>query len=162
MKRDDDDIEFVREDEGSEEKLKKIKEEFNQCRKEKEEYLRGWQRAKADFINARKDEEKARAEFIKFAEISLLEELLSIADSFDEALKIEHIEGVARIEKQLLALFQKHNVAVIEAKEGDAFDPQFHEAIEGEGQIIEDILQKGYIVADNVLRPARVKVKNSL
>lgn len=157
-----DDIEFVREDEGQEEKLKKIKEEFNQCRKEREEYLQGWQRAKADFINARKDEEKARAEFVKFADMILLEELLSIADSLDEALKVEHMEGVARIEKQLLALFQKHNVTVIQAKRGDAFDPQFHEAIEGEGQIIEDILQRGYMMAGNVLRPARVKVKSSL
>ena len=157
-----DDVEFVDEDDGKDEKLKKVKEELNRCRKEREEYLAGWQRAKADFINARKDEEKARIEFVKFTETGLLRELLRIADSFDEALKGEHTEGMARIEKQLLSLFQEHNVAAIAVKEGDIFDPQFHEAIEGEGSIIENVIQKGYLIHDRVLRPARVKVRNSL
>jgi len=57
----------VVEEEGLGDKLKKLREELKLCHKEKSEYLAGWQRAKADFINARKDEEKARAEFAKFA-----------------------------------------------------------------------------------------------
>ena len=63
--------EFI-EEEGLKDKLKKMREDLKVCRKEKEEYLAGWQRAKADFINARKEEEKSREAFLKFSQSEVL------------------------------------------------------------------------------------------
>ena len=67
------------------EAIKKLKGELTACRKEREEYLSGWQRAKADFINARKDEEKARAAFVKFANEGFIEEMLPVLQNFERA-----------------------------------------------------------------------------
>lgn len=69
----DDKIEVVETDEDGnekspEEKIKKIREKLKICEKERQEYLDGWQRSKADFINTRKDEEKARVDFSKICE----------------------------------------------------------------------------------------------
>ena len=73
-KKDAEEIEFVEEGSGDEarDKIKKLKEELGECRKKAEEYLAGWQRAKADFINSRKDEEKEREAVVKFANKKLL------------------------------------------------------------------------------------------
>jgi len=57
----------VEEDVSVEEKLKKLREKLKKCQKEKEEYLDGWQRSKADFINTRKKEEEERKNFIKMS-----------------------------------------------------------------------------------------------
>ena len=87
--------EEVIEEEGLKDKLKKMREDLNVCRKEKEEYLAGWQRAKADFINARKEEERNREIFVKFAQASILLEFLQIIDSLEMAMK--HDDGIKQI-----------------------------------------------------------------
>src|SRR3989344_9348112 len=79
--------EEVIEEEGLKDKLKKMREDLKACRKEKDDYLAGWQRAKADFINARKDEEKNRETFVKFAQATVLLEFLKIVDSLEMAMK---------------------------------------------------------------------------
>ncbi|OGF65666.1 nucleotide exchange factor GrpE [Candidatus Giovannonibacteria bacterium RIFCSPHIGHO2_01_FULL_48_47] len=146
------------------EKIKKIREELKVCRKEKEEYLAGWQRAKADFINARKDEEKLRENFLKFAEENLLREFLAIADSLELAIKLRPSEGVEQIYSQLRGLLKKYGVSPIESL-GKKFDPLEHEAIEKvevseaerEDVVLEE-LQRGWRLHEKVLRPAKVKV----
>ncbi|KKT29593.1 nucleotide exchange factor GrpE [Candidatus Giovannonibacteria bacterium RIFCSPLOWO2_12_FULL_44_25] len=153
----------VVEEEGLGDKLKKLREELKLCHKEKSEYLAGWQRAKADFINARKDEEKARAEFAKFAAEKVLGEMLAVADSllarhsFSEG-------GEDPIYNQLLDIFKKEGVEPIEAL-GKGFDPLYHEALEQvevpqkekDGTVLEE-MQKGYTIYNRVLRPAKVKI----
>ena len=163
----EEEIEEIIEEEGEgdfREKIKKIREELKVCRKEKEEYLPGWQRAKADFINARKDEEKLRENFLKFAEENLLREFLAIADSLELAIKLRPSEGVEQIYSQLRGLLKKYGVSPIESL-GKKFDPLEHEAIEKvevseaerEDVVLEE-LQRGWRLHEKVLRPAKVKV----
>ena len=171
-----DEIEIQQEDEDRElgeenadelgQKLKKLKTELQMCQKEKGEYLDGWQRAKADFINARKDEEKERREFEKFANIFLLQDFLAIADSLDMTSLHDAGEGARSIQRQLQELLKRHGVVPIESV-GKSFDPAFHEAFEEipvddeaqNGVVIEE-LQKGYMLNGRVLRPAKAKVGN--
>src|SRR3989344_1173773 len=147
----------VIEEEGLVDKLKKLRENLKACEKEKGEYLAGWQRAKADFINARKDEEKARAEFVKFAAEKVLREMLAVADSLE-------IAGDKHIYAQLREILKRDGVEPIEAR-GAKFDPLYHEALEQvevsekekDGAVLEE-LQKGYTIYNRVLRPSKVKV----
>ncbi|QQG42313.1 MAG: nucleotide exchange factor GrpE [Candidatus Giovannonibacteria bacterium] len=165
MQNEKDDIiesEVVEED-GLGDKLKKLREELKVCQKEKAEYLAGWQRAKADFINARKDEEKARAEFAKFAGERILREMLAVADSLLARRSFSE-GGEDPIYNQLLDILKREGVEQIEAN-GGRFDPMYHEALERvgvsererDGVIIEE-LQKGYMIYNRVLRPSKVKV----
>ncbi|OGF68588.1 nucleotide exchange factor GrpE [Candidatus Giovannonibacteria bacterium RIFCSPLOWO2_02_FULL_45_14] len=155
--------EEVIEEEGLKDKLKKMREDLKACRKEKDEHLAGWQRAKADFINARKEEEKSRETFVKFAQASVLLEFLKITDSLEMAMK--HGDGgIKQIYSQAKDILKQHGVTQIEA-EGKKFDPAMHEAIEKEevddekkdNVVVED-LQRGWLLFEKVLRPAKVKV----
>ncbi|OGF51880.1 nucleotide exchange factor GrpE [Candidatus Giovannonibacteria bacterium RIFCSPLOWO2_02_FULL_43_11b] len=156
--------EEVIEEEGLREKLKKMRDDLKACRKDKEEYLAGWQRAKADFINARKEEERSRETFVKFAQASVLLEFLKIADSLEMAMKHGGSDGIKQIYSQVKDILKQHRVIEIES-EGKKFNPAEHEAIdkveindpEKENIIIEN-LQKGWRLHDKVLRPAKVKV----
>ena len=76
-----DDIDI--EDEGSQaDVIKKMRKKLKDCQKQRGEYLTGWQRSKADFINARKAFEEEKKEYVSFAKENVLEEFLPIADSF--------------------------------------------------------------------------------
>lgn len=171
-----DEIEIIEEGkEDSEKKIEKLKDELERCRKEKEEYLKGWQKEKADFINFRKDEEKFRSEFMKFAEKNFLYEILAVVDNFELAFKNDKneklvfqnnsfTEGIKNIYANLKEILKNHGVAEMTAA-GKKFDPLEHEALEKaatfdekqDWTILEEI-QKGYKIYDQVLRPARVKV----
>src|SRR3989344_8705428 len=162
-----DDIEAGEEgdESGFKNRLKKVKDELKSCRKEKEEYLAGWQRAKADFINARKDEEKRMEEFAKFANKNILMDFLQVADSVDMALRHTQDEGVKQIKGQFAEILKRNGAEEIDSSTGNKFNPQEHEAIEDvgveteseDGVIIEE-LQKGYKLFNRALRAAKVKV----
>ena len=146
------------------EKLKKLRAELKACQKEKAEYLAGWQRAKADFINARKDEEKSREEFLKFAEARVLKDFLAVADSLELALKLKPSEGMGQIYSQLLEILREHGAQPMEVL-GKIFDPSEEEALEkvevGEPEkdgVVLEVLAKGWRLRERVLRPAKVKV----
>lgn len=144
-------------------KLRKLREELKLCQKEKADYLAGWQRAKADFINARNDEEKVRAEFAKYAAERVLREMLAVADSLLASHSLGE-GGEDPIYNQLLDILKREGVTPIEAL-GKKFDPLYHEALEQvevndkekDGVALEE-LQKGYIMHNRVLRPSKVKV----
>lgn len=144
--------------------------DLEQFKKQAEEYLGGWKRAKADLINYKKDEFQRLEEVAKFAGEDLIRELITILDSFDLSIvamektqdgKVE--KGVYLIRLQLEDLLKKRGLERIKAKVGDAFNPALHEAIgtmasEGpEGTIAEEV-ERGYALHGKVLRPARVKV----
>ena len=152
------------EEEGLKEKLKKLREELKACQKEKAEYLAGWQRAKADFINARKDEERARAEFLKYSEEKTLYDILAVADSLELAMRLKPSEGMEQIYSQLREFLKSRGVLPIESA-GKKFDPFEHEALEKEeveeearDNIVREELLNGWLLIDRVLRPAKVKV----
>ncbi len=145
-------------------KLEKVKKELAVCRKEREEYLAGWQRAKADYVNAKRNEEQERERYVKFAQESVLRDFLALADSLDMALKHGADENVMAVHRQLNDLLRRHGVQIIDAL-GAPFNPAEHEALKEtptedptkDGIVIEEF-QKGYRLHDRVIRPAKVGV----
>lgn len=137
-----------------------------------EEYLDQWKRARAEFANFKKRNEKEREELLKFANSVLVAKFLPIVDDFERATKtipdrihtLTWVEGIFLIHRKLQAILGQEGVSEIEAEVGKEFDPAIHEAVVHEeseeykeGQII-DILQKGYKLHDRVVRPTLVKV----
>ena len=76
-------------------------ERLKKCEAERQEYLDGWKRARADFINYQKDEARRFEEFAKFASAALLEDLLLVLDSFDLAIA-EHAKNKGDIKGMLM------------------------------------------------------------
>lgn len=147
-------------------KVRKLREEFKNCREERKEYLEGWQRAKADLINYKKDEAKRFEEMAKFASEDLIGEAAQVLDSFDLALQHgmpkDMENGVVLIRSQLEDIMRRRGLEVIRALH-QKFDPNLHESVgevesDGEEGLVAEELQKGYKLGGRVLRPARVKV----
>ncbi|WP_332775713.1 nucleotide exchange factor GrpE [Polaromonas sp.] len=130
-------------------------------------------RAKAEAENARRraDDEIAKAR--KFAVEAFAESLLPVADSLEAGLllkdaSIEHIrEGTEATLKQLKSALERNKVVAIDPPAGARFDPHQHQAISvvplppestQEANTVVSVLQKGYLIADRVLRPALVTV----
>ncbi|RMG63716.1 MAG: nucleotide exchange factor GrpE [Chloroflexi bacterium] len=137
-----------------------------------DEYLDGWQRARAEFANYKKRQEQQNADLRAFATLDLIRKLLPIQDDFERAAKtlpegIAHmtwIEGVMLIQRKLKLILESEGVKEIEVRKNDPFDPTLHEAISHDeaegvesGHIIEE-LQKGYKIGDRVIRPTLVRV----
>ena len=150
------------------EALKKAKTDLKECRAKAEEYLAGWQRAKADFINGRRDAEKEREATAKFANERMTREVLDVVDGLEMALASmkndPRAEGLNSIYRRLLQILRGYGVSPIEAK-GVKFNPAEHESVVEEGvsdevqdQVVLEELQKGYTMHDKVIRPARVKI----
>eukprot|EP01031_Cornospumella_fuschlensis_P051564 gene51564-63050_t len=126
-------------------------------------------RAKAETENARRraDEEVSKAR--KFALESFAESLLPVADSLEAGLAIQNVtpeqirEGAEATLKQLKSALERHKVLEINPAPAAKFDPHQHQAIsmvpaEQEANTVVAVLQKGYLIADRVLRPALVTV----
>ena len=147
--------------------MKKLKERLISCETERKEYLEGWQRAKADYINYKKDEGKRFEDMARFVTASIVEEFLPVLDSFDLALSHgipkEIEKGIILIRSQFEDVLRKRGIEEIHVKPGDAFDPARHESI---GEIeaehppgtIADVVQKGFVFREKVMRPARVRL----
>jgi len=176
-KKSDEDVVFESsENEGIEEsfekKVKKLSDELKKCQMEKQEYLNGWQRAKADFINAQKDFEKQQTEIGKYVISGMLHEILPVVDSFEMAMKGEGWgsvdenwrKGVEYIHQQFVSILSNNGLTEIEAL-GKLFDTSHHSSVESvivkdknkDGMVIE-VLQKGYAIDGKTIRPAKVKV----
>ncbi|MDP6685461.1 MAG: nucleotide exchange factor GrpE [Candidatus Omnitrophota bacterium] len=136
-----------------------------------DEYFDRILRLQADFDNLKKRLERDKIEFIKFSNMELILEILKILDDFERAVeagKTKHefdilYKGVEMIWKDLNEFLKKRGLKEIEAK-GKRFDPHAHEAMMQEGtndypedHVIEEF-QKGYMLNDRVIRPAKVKV----
>ena len=151
----------VRQTASEAEKIEYLEKELARSKKNSQEYLDGWKRSKADFINMRKQYEAERAEFVEYAEENILIELLELMDIFDEALKTATDKGIMQLRKKLLSILNKRGVYIAEVSVGDIFDPQKHEALKGEGTIIKEIAQNGYVMHQKVIRPSRVIVSKN-
>ncbi len=126
-------------------------------------------RAKADAENIRRRAQEDISRAHKFAIESFAEAMVPVKDSLETALLIETPsvealkEGVDMTLKQLVSAFEKNKLLEIHPKQGDKLDPMKHQAIsmvpaEQEANTIVTVLQKGYMIADRLLRPALVTV----
>lgn len=144
-----------------------LKDDLKKCETERKEYLEGWQRAKADFINYRKDEGKRFGEMAVFVNAGFIQEVLPVLDSFNLALSHglapETEKGILLIRSQLEEVLKKRGLEEIKVAPGENFNPEKHESIGEiesdlpEGKIAEEI-QKGYLFQGKVLRPARIRI----
>jgi len=142
-----------------------------QEKKRADEYLDNWRRSAAEFQNFKRRMEKDKADYAQYANERLLKRLLDVLDSFDYGFRdmpddvknAPWVEGMRAVQRQLEKILENENVTPIEAK-GQEFDPNYHEAMlyepapgAEEGEVLDE-LQRGYMLNDRVLRPARVKV----
>ncbi|MBU6321276.1 MAG: nucleotide exchange factor GrpE [Patescibacteria group bacterium] len=152
-------------DERAEARVKKLREEIERLRKEKQEYMDGWQRAKADYVNAlRRFEEEKKAERGRGVE-KAAETLLPAFDALERAKEHGEIPaGFEAIAKQLASAFKELGLEPVGAV-GEPFDPAIHEAYgqdstddAGQDDTVSAILEKGYRLGGRTIRPAKVRI----
>ena len=125
-------------------------------------------RARAEFDNFRKRSERERSDFIQFATMDMVKDVLPVLDDFERALKVEtadrdYAKGVELIYQRLSDTLKKMGLEPI-ATEGQQFDPNLHQAIErvpskdADDQAILGEFQRGYNFKGKLLRPAMVRV----
>lgn len=173
-----DDVEFVESTEDGEvlpvkDVAKKLREENKKLRAERDEYLTGWQRAKADYVNLQKESEAKYKELRTMVTGSMVEDLLPVLDSFNmafgnkeawEKVDANWRNGVEYIHQQFLRVLADNNVTALDQIDV-MFDPTLHESIEtistddeSKDHKIAQVVQTGYKIGERVIRPARVKV----
>jgi len=149
--------------------------QLEECQKKKDEYLAGWQRERADFLNYKKEEMERIGGILKYAGEGLILKILPILDNFEKAerevrsMKYEEtkhkevINGFLQIKTQLQDFLK--NLGVEEIKSvGEKFDPNFHEVVEEvetrnqKSGIVTEEIQKGYTINGKLLRPTKVRV----
>lgn len=129
-----------------------------------------YMRLMADFQNFKRRTEKEKSDIYAFANEKIISELLNVIDNFERALAAGNADdsfykGMEMILKQLLGVVEKAGASEIAAL-GEDFDPNFHNAVmtedstEYESGKVTEVLQKGYILNNKVIRPSMVKVAN--
>ena len=162
--------ETVPDDDQSEAQVQpSLEEQLALAEAQAQEYLDGWQRARAELANYKKRHERERTDMHVRARVAVIARFLDVADDFGRALENapdspdmhDWLEGFSLIDRKLGSILEAEGVTEIEA-EGQEFDPAWHEAISqqpsedhSEGQIV-TVVQKGYRLGDQVVRPARV------
>ncbi|TET84628.1 MAG: nucleotide exchange factor GrpE, partial [Candidatus Nealsonbacteria bacterium] len=148
-----------------------LKKKLEECQKKRDEYLAGWQRARADFLNYKKEEMERIKEILKYGNENLISKILPILDNFEKAEKEipddkkndKLLEGILQIKTQFQDFLKNQGIEEIKTI-GEKFNPNFQEVV-GEvekadcesGTVIEEA-QKGYTIHGKVLRPAKEKV----
>jgi len=152
--------------------IKELEEKVESLKEEKENERDRLLRATAEFDNFKKRSARETSEFRKFANESLIKELLPVIDNLERALESSTnledtngnlTEGVEMVMTGTLKALEKFSVTQVKAV-GEAFDPSYHQAVmqeetddEKEGTIIKE-LQKGYQLHDRLIRPSMVVV----
>lgn len=129
------------------------------------------QRERADATNLRRRHDEQLGSLQSMAKASVVRDLLPVIDNFERALKHtpaeladnQYIKGIQSIVKQFEQTLEKLGVQKIKTV-GEPFNPHLHEAVsveEGEGdhEIVSEELQPGYVMGEEILRPAMVRVK---
>ena len=172
----DDVVEFEFNDDGEEDlkkTLKKLRHDLKVAQKEKEEYLTGWQKERADFANYKKQEEDRKTNFSEVMRERILSRFLTVMDSFSMAFSNKEAwekvdaswrKGVEYIHAQLDTIFAEYGVQPI-GKVEETFDPNIHHPVDMVAtdkkeldHKIATVVQLGYKIADRIIRPARVNV----
>jgi len=154
-------------------KINKLEsQELQKIKGQAEEYLHCWQRAVADYQNLKKQVEKNQAEFVKYANTTLIIELLPILNNFKTAFNCipdkdkenDWLKGIAHIKKQFEEAMKSLGIEEIKTK-GEKFNPELHEAVDKakseqeEDMIIKEV-QAGYKLNGRVIIPAKVIVSS--
>ena len=140
---------------------------------ERDEYLAGWQRAKADFANAKKRMEETMVEFRSMANEGLIEELLPVLSSFEMAFANKAAwekddknwrMGVEHIYSQMKGVLAANGLKEIDPV-GQRFDHNLHEAVRhdpvddaSKSDAVLSVVEKGYMLGTKLIRPAKVVV----
>jgi molecular chaperone GrpE len=167
------DIDDEGNEKGAQAKLKDLREKLKKAESEKLQAMTDLARAKADFINMRKQDEVRNQEFIKFAKEDLIGEIIPALDSFDMAFgnkeAWEKVDknwrvGVEYIYSQLVGALGNHNLKQLNPI-GEKFDPAIHEAVEfvpvideKKDHVIIEVIGKGYSLNSKVIKAPKVKV----
>ena len=169
MKEDIDDEIVVEEGvENGEEALKKLREKLKVCVAEKQEYLEGWQRLRADYANEKRDSAKLLATSKEFAFAEAGEKIIPLIDAFDLAFsspKWAEVDavwrtGIERLREEVMRTLKELGVEPFSPK-GEKFDPASMSAsreIEGEQGTVIEVDRVGFKSGEVVLRPAYVAV----
>jgi molecular chaperone GrpE len=161
--------------------IEEFKKQIEKLEKEKDDYLKGWQQERADVLNYKRREEERMDGAIKFANQSLLKELISVLDNFDftfsnlESLQKEEnaksknwetmLKGIYLIKSSLERIVKEYGLVKIDSL-GKVFDPTLHEAINyikdsnQPPDIITEELQSGYSLNGRTIRSAKVVVNS--
>ena len=155
------------------ETIKKLRERLKKAETDKQEYLTGWQRAKADLINARKRDEEDRKDFMKFANEQVIGDLIAVLDSFDMAMNNKEAwekadknwrTGVEYIFSQLKKTLSDYGLKELNPID-EAYDHAQHEAISHESVTDEksdnkilQVIQRGYSLNGKIIKVPKVKV----
>ena len=165
-----DEIELTEEEASYDDKIKALRKKLKQCEEEKSAYLQDMQRAKADFLNAKKRQSDALLKSQEDSINDLVSSLLPLCDSFEMAMSNtdmwERVDatwrtGIEGIYTQLHGILKSYDVTVIDPR-NEAFDPEYHEAISTQDSDTHDtetvvqVIQKGYARNGTVIRPAKV------
>jgi len=144
---------------------------LRQAELQAEEHRDAWLRAKADAENIRKRAQIDITNAHKYAIENFSVELLAVMDSLEAALAVENAtienfkSGMELTRKQLVTAFEKFNIKVIDPQ-GEKFDPHLHQAISTvESDLppntVVQVMQKGYVLNERVIRPALVIVSKA-
>ncbi len=153
--------------------IKSLREKLKVSQAERQTYLEGWQRSKADYVNLKKTAEQERQDVGRYATEKVIHDFLNVSDSFDMAFANKTAweevpenwrKGVEYIYSQLQSALKGQGLQEIEAL-GKPFDPKYHHAVstiptpeEKEDQVVLEVMKKGYMLQDKIIRPAQVKV----
>lgn len=166
-------IEEIQEEKSSFKKKTKDKKknELEECKKERQEYLDGWQRARAEIVNLKKQHEEEKKLFTSIGREKMLLDLVPILDNFNAAFGSDSWEkvdqnwriGIEYIYKQFQDILANNGIEEF-GDLSDELDFNKHEVLEEveeegkkKGEIVK-VVQKGYKQGDKIIRPAKVKV----
>ncbi len=161
-------------EESAKETIKKLREKLKTAEKEKAEFLAGWQRARADYANFKRETDEAKKLMTRFANERLFDDIIPVLDSFDMAFGNKEVWekvdknwriGVEYIYSQLVKALEGHGLTQYTPAVGDKVDPNRHEpagtvptAEEAKDHTIATVLKKGYELGGQIFRPAQVTV----
>ncbi len=158
--------------EGAFKEIEDLKEQKSALEKERDEYLNGWKRAKADYVNFKNEQEKRSAELATFARMASLMQYLPVVENFrkafqhvpDELKASEWIKGIEHIYRQMKDILRSTGVEEIADAAGTPFDPSVHEAVGHEWRedmdegVITQEISAGYRHNGTLIVPAKVIV----
>lgn len=159
--------EVLAEDKKEDEELSKLYEAYNKISELEDKIIR----QNADMINYRKRKEEEINKMLKYANEDIVLDLIPTIDSFERAMSIKinddamskYLDGFKMIYANMISILNKYGVKAIDGSD-KPFDPTYHQAVltehvdDKEAGIVLEVMQKGYLLKDKVIRPAMVKV----
>lgn len=153
--------EFIPEEEAEEGPalIRRLREKLKKAVDEKQEYLEGWQRSRADFTNYKRQEASMHSDKEDRIMAEFVEQLLPALDSLELAVQHSESKELRLVEKQFMDSLGKLSIEKF-GKAGETFDPHLHEALaqQGDGEKIQEVKRSGYKVNEKIIRPAQVIV----